>query len=149
VTDQPTMTTQPPAAPPAKSRMTRIVSIVAGLVVVVFGGIKLINIFVLPGCDSSNIQDTVREIFKATPLVTYTGITTVSDDKSGKMCGAHIETAEEKADIRYSVTWNGWSPYVKIENVDKIAPPAKPDASSPDAIPPPEGTPTPNPAPAQ
>ncbi len=121
----------PPASPPPAAKASpwgRIGGIVVGIAVLVLGGVKLLNLFVLPPCDATNITDTVRELFKSkeVELVTFNDVKPLSGDDKKVMCGAYVESADEKANIQYSIVWQGWSPYVTIETVDTIAPDPKP-----------------------
>ena len=124
MTDQPT-TAPPPAAaapPPPKSIWARLAPYFGGVVVVIVGGSTLLNYFVLPGCDSSRITYTVRSIYKSKDiaLTVLDQVKALPDQDSKTMCEAHIETPDEKATIQFSITWDGWSPFVKIEKVDTI-----------------------------
>lgn len=95
---------------------------VVGIALVIVAGVKVIDFFTLPGCDSSRITDTVRDIFKSksVELTKFEQIQAVKDESSSKMCGAYIETADEKANIQYSISWQGWTPFVRIEKVDDV-----------------------------
>jgi hypothetical protein len=116
---------QAPAPQPSRwsGRTARLAQFAAAIVLIVLGGTQLINFLVLPGCDSSRITDTVRDIFKGqdVPLLSLDGIKSLPDTEKGKMCEAMIASADEKARIEYSVSWDGWSPYVRIETVETLA----------------------------
>jgi hypothetical protein len=118
--------------------------IIAGLAAVVAGGISLLNFFVLPTCESDRSTDTVRSIFEGqnVPLTVLDNIQTVSSTSARVDCSAHIETADETGEIKYSVTWDGWGAQVRIEEVD-AQPTNPPEPEAPAA---PEPAPAPEPA---
>jgi hypothetical protein len=88
----------------------------------------LLKFVVLPGCDSDTIQDTVRSIFEqtSTKLTVLDQIETVAEGDGTKSCKAHVESESETATVNYTVSWNGWTPQVKIDTVDVIPPAAPP-----------------------
>jgi hypothetical protein len=106
----------------------KISAAIGGLAVIVAAGVTLLNYFVLPGCDSDTIKDTVHSIFEqtSTKLTVLDQIETVAEGDGTTSCRAHVESETEKATINYTVSWNGWTPQVKIDTVDVIAPPAPP-----------------------
>ena len=118
---------------------------IGGLAVLVGGGVSLLNYFVLPGCDSSKVSDTIRSIFSSQnlELTALNAFTTVSDESARKDCKAHYEIPGETGSLDYSVTWDGWDAQVRIENVvaeSTSAPPAEipaaPEAPAAPALPP-------------
>lgn len=130
MTDQtaaPAPDSPPPADPPPArkfSTLGRIATTVIALAAIVVGVIKLFGIsFALPSCDSSSAKETVRGLFKSKDieLVVFNAIEEISKGDGKTLCGAHVESADNaKANIQYSITWQGWSPYMTIEKVDEI-----------------------------
>jgi hypothetical protein len=101
---------------------------IGALGVIVAAGVTLLNYFVLPGCDADTIKDTIHSIFEqtSTKLTVLDQIETVAEGDATKSCKAHVESETEKATINYTVSWNGWTPQVKIDTVDVIPPAAPP-----------------------
>ncbi|MCR4282410.1 MAG: hypothetical protein NUV72_05225 [Bauldia sp.] len=112
---------------------------VGGLAIIVGGGIQLLNFFMLPGCDSARVTETIRSIFSGQnlQLMALNEFKTVTDDNTRKTCQAHIETAEETGTIDYSVTWDNWDTQVHIDSVAALPRnPAAPDAAPAETPPP-------------
>jgi hypothetical protein len=119
------MTEQGTGTPPTEDKQdkkkpySRWWGVIGGLIAIVFGGSKLIEQFTLPSCTSDRTDQTIRSIFKGKE-VTLTKISDMkarTDTFSEKTCTAHIETADETANIDYKIYWQGWSAQVLIEKV--------------------------------
>jgi hypothetical protein len=109
-------------APAQKSRMARWAGIITAICGILILAIQLLNWFVLPGCDASKIQDTVRSIFKdnGTPLDRLSDIKPLPDQNGRKTCAARVGTPTQTADITYSVFWEGWTTRVQIGQVNVV-----------------------------
>ena len=115
------MTTQD-AAPAKKRSVPRWLAIVVGIVVVIAGGAKVIGAMTLPGCDSSETAQIVREIFKEKTgeTVQVSDAKLVSEAEAERSCAAHIASSTETADITYRIFWDGWSKMVQIGEVKAL-----------------------------
>ena len=93
---------------------------IAGIAIVISGGVGAYQAVVLPGCDETRVTDTVHAIFEenGTALSVLDRIETVSSKDDAYQCAAYIESGEEKADITYTVSWNGWEQEVRIGEVE-------------------------------
>jgi hypothetical protein len=107
------------AAPAKKKTMPRWLGVLVGFMLAVAGGAKLLGAMTLPGCDSSETAQIVREIFKEKTgeTVEVSEAKQVSETSADKSCAAHIATATETAEITYRVFWDGWSKMVQIGEV--------------------------------
>jgi len=105
---------------PGGSRWTRIAFGVAAIAILGLSGGKFMSRWLIPSCDKSSIQATIREIFESQNVVltVFNEIAELSATDDRKMCTAHIESADEVGTIEYSIVWQWWSPYVTIEKVD-------------------------------
>jgi hypothetical protein len=114
------MTSSEEAAPAKKKNLPRWVGVVVGLAVLAAGAAKLIGGMTLPGCDSSETAQIVREIFKKQTgeTVEVSEAKLVSETSSEKRCAAHIASPTETAEITYRVYWDGWSKMVQIGEVN-------------------------------
>ena len=111
-----------PGTPPKRSRLTKIVSIVAGVFAVFIIGIKVLGFFMLPACDSHAVTQTLKEIFagKQVTVNVLNDIKALTDTNKEKVCQAHVETPDEKATVEYQVNWDGWSSIVKVNKVETL-----------------------------
>jgi hypothetical protein len=107
------------AAPAKKKGVPRWLGVLVGFVVAIAGGAKLIGAMTLPGCDSSDTAQIVREIFKEKTgeTVEVSDAKLVSDASAERSCAAHIKSSTESADITYRIFWDGWSKMVQIGEV--------------------------------
>lgn len=107
-------------APAPKSRLNRWLSIIAGVIAILFGGAQLMNTFTLPGCDSTRALDAVRGIFKdkKVPEPTLTNARSVDGASGEKTCQADYDLPTEKGVLSYRVFWDGWSGKVMITKAE-------------------------------
>ncbi|HTT48185.1 MAG TPA: hypothetical protein VMG39_09305 [Pseudolabrys sp.] len=122
-----TIKTAPAAEPAAQAptfmqKLSRWVTIAAGLVLGLVGLLKVYNAFVpqLPSCDDSKTADVIRGIFqqKDIALTKLTDLKLANESGGERNCTAHIETASETATISYSLTLQGKEFQVRITKVD-------------------------------
>jgi hypothetical protein len=122
----------PTDAAPAKKKATlpRWVAILVGIIFVGVGGIKLLGAATLPGCESHDATQSLREIFKEQTgeTVEVTDAKLATETNAERNCTAHVTTATETADITYRVFWDGWTKRVQIGEVN-----AQPIAGAPAA----------------
>ena len=119
---------QPAApAPPAKKGLPRWASVIIGIVAFAVGGVKLLDTFTLPSCESSRSLDTIKSIFKdkKVPEPTLTGAKGLTSTSAEKTCQTNYELKQdngntEKGTLDYKVFWEGWSVKVMITKVDTI-----------------------------
>ena len=109
------------ATPTWNQRLTRWASVAVGFVALIVGGIKLLDNFTLPTCDSTRSLDTIKSIFKDKnlPDPTLTGAQTVTSERSEKTCHTAYEIPNEKGTLDYRVFWDGWSAKVMITKVSQ------------------------------
>jgi hypothetical protein len=88
------------------------------VVAVLIGAVQLLDLFVLPECDSKRARDTLQKIFtdRKIELRQLTDIKSLSSTSSEKSCQARAETPEEQALIFYGITWSGWTQEVRISH---------------------------------
>jgi hypothetical protein len=98
-------------APARKSRTARWAGYITAICGILILAIQILKWIVLPGCDASQIQDTVKSIFKdnGTPLERISDIKSLPDQDGRKTCAARVTTPTETADITYSVFREGWT----------------------------------------
>jgi hypothetical protein len=108
------------AEPAPKSRANRWLSILAGIIAMLFGGWKLVETFTLPACDSSRALDAVRGIFKdkKVPEPTLANARSVDGASGEKTCQADYDLPSEKGVLSYRVFWDGWSGKVMITKAE-------------------------------
>ena len=77
---------------------------------------KLIDLFVLPTCDSQRARDTVHDLLQAKSKSTIglSGFADVSRGRSEMRCMADVTVEGDVATVGYRVYWDGWSPMVRI-----------------------------------
>jgi hypothetical protein len=122
MTDPDPTHTPPPPVPPTSRQRYRWPLLVTIAVAVVIVGSQLINYVVLPACDSDRIQQAVHDIFVGleVEILSLDGFRDLPDSPTGKMCEAMIQSPEERARIEFLVAWDGWTPFVRIENVVEL-----------------------------
>jgi hypothetical protein len=110
---------EPNAKPGWSQRLTRWAGAAVGVVVLISGGVKLLENFTLPPCDSSRSLDTIKSIFKdkKLPDPTLSDAKTVTSERSEKTCQTSYEIPNEKGTLDYRVFWDGWSAKVMITKV--------------------------------
>jgi hypothetical protein len=110
----------PPAPTTINQRIAKWVPIFAGIVAVIIGGVKIIENFTLPSCESSRTLDTVKSIFKDKniPEPTLTSARGLTSTSSEKTCETNYEIPNEKGMLEYKVFWEGWSVKVMITKVN-------------------------------
>jgi hypothetical protein len=113
--------TKPPPAPTSRERYRWPLLATLAVAVVIVGS-QLINDFVLPACDSDRIQQAVRDVFIGleVEITSLDGFRDLPDSPAGKMCEAMIVSPDETARIEFLVAWDGWTPFVRIENVEEL-----------------------------
>ena len=109
----------PAEAPTWKTRLGKWSSVIVGICALLVGGIKLLDAFTLPACDSSRSLDAVRSIFKdkKLPEPTLNGAKPVTDTSQEKTCTVSYVLPDEKGMLDYRVYWEGWSAQVMISKV--------------------------------
>lgn len=113
--------TTPDVQPPApKSRLTRWVTIAAGVIAALIGIAKVAEAFILPGCNSSRSLGAVRSIFKDKnlPEPTLTDPKPIAGAAAEKTCEANYALPDEKGALNYRVFWDGWSAKVMITKAE-------------------------------
>ena len=117
----PSVPQQKPAAKPTFTQhLTKWVSVIAGLIIVVLGVLKMMESFTLPSCESSRSLDVIRSIFKDKnlPPPTLTDAKAAGEAGNEKLCTAHYELPNEKGMLDYKVFWEGWTAKVMITKVN-------------------------------
>jgi hypothetical protein len=112
-----------PPPPPSTSRQRyRWPLLVTIAVAVVIVGYQLTTYVVLPGCDSGRLQQAVHDIFVGleVEILSLDGFRDLPDSPAGKLCEAMIASPDERARIEFLVAWDGWTPFVRIENVEEL-----------------------------
>jgi hypothetical protein len=111
-----------PASPPKKSRLTQWLGIAVGLIFAIIALVKVINIFVLPACDSSSARGAIRSIFKDKnlPEPTLTDAKVVGGPSSENTCQASYALPSEKGTLTYRVYWEGWTAKVMISKAETL-----------------------------
>ena len=119
----------PPVEPKGKwwetpfwKKVTRVLTVVAGVLAAVAGAAKLYSAFSpsMPSCSASETGDVIRNIFKdkKLELTKLSDMTTIKSSSSEEDCQAHIETTAETGTIGYHVSLDGRQFLVRITNVD-------------------------------
>ena len=113
----------PAAAPqPSWQKVSRWILLVAGVILMLSGAIKLYGYFFpsLPSCTSETTTSILRKIFtdKKIEVTNLTALKTVTDTSSEKTCEGEVETATERATIFYRVDWQDRDDTVMITKVD-------------------------------
>jgi hypothetical protein len=107
---------------PVWQRVTKIVTVVAGLIVGVLGLVKLYNAFVpsIPSCSASSVAGVIRDIYKQKniELTDLSDMKEVSATSAERNCQAHIETAQETGTLGYKITLQGNQFHVLITKAD-------------------------------
>lgn len=114
---------QPAAQQPTLTqKLTRWVTIAAGLIIGLVGLLKLYNAFVpqMPNCGDSQTTDVIRNIFKSKNIaLTKLDSAKLDNETSAERnCVAHIETSSETGTISYRITMQGKEFQVLITKVD-------------------------------
>lgn len=104
------------AAPVAKSRLMRWVTMGAAAIGLLIGAMQLANAFILPGCGSSRSLDVIRQIFKDKnlPEPTLTEPRSIAGASKENTCEANYALPNEKGKLNYRVFWEGWTVKVMI-----------------------------------
>jgi hypothetical protein len=113
-------------------RLVKWAGIVASVALLIGGGAKLARALSLSSCDSSDIVQSVKDIFKEQTGedVTVSEAALVSETEAKKNCAAHIANSAETAEITYRVFWDGWSKMVQIGEVNAEPLPEAPPPQS-------------------
>lgn len=104
----------------ASSRTRRLAArtaLVAAVVVAIsFGIVKLMPLLVLPDCDSATIRRMVGQTLqaRASDPVSVGDIHIMRQSRNEKICRARITVSGDAADVGFRVSWNGWTPTVRV-----------------------------------
>jgi hypothetical protein len=109
-------------APTLTQKISRWVTIAAGIILGLIGLLKVYNYMVpqMPACADSNTADVIRDIFKKkdVALTQLSDLELDTETKSERNCLAHIETEGETGTIAYRITMQGKEFQVMISKVD-------------------------------
>jgi len=107
----------PPGPPTMGQKLGRWASIVFGIIIGIFGIVRLYQSFTLPSCDSSRMTDTLRSIYKKqnVEIKSFSDIKTVSSSSSEISCTAVMQVGDDRIPINYRTYWEGWSARVSSQ----------------------------------